>query len=253
MPRAPAPAGRLRRPRPTLTTPQSTGRHPEDSELSSFDSAVERELLPCANGLTQKMAGLLASSQEHLPMDQLADLLQADPLTEEIGAFLSECGEKQLNSQQVLHDLADFASSEEANTVVALVAAAISLERLRPFKEDVSQEWICELIESLADANAELAAANGVHAFPAVPRIIEVIQRHALRSKLPLNELPQAVRRIILQVSENSSVIDRLMQNPQPHYSDNHGDSTHDMIMRNSQVQRLTIRRPAEITIRYLD
>jgi hypothetical protein len=220
-----------------------------------MDAAVQRDLQNQRQSLTGRMAALLLEGDGALLLDELADLLSAEPGSEAVTGFLTELGEQELGPEELLEALAEFAASNDAVPAVVPVVAAISMQSLAPLAPERSVDELADLVESLSEASADLAEVHGPEAMAVMPRILSVIQHHARLNRLQPTELPAAIRRITHQVATSGPVVQRLMRQPPRRGADPLPSKASNQAAAGSshRIQRLVIERPAEITIRYLD
>lgn len=152
-------------------------------------------------------------------------------------------------AEEALEAFLDLADAEPDNPAIAPVIGGLSLHStIANDLKNASQRQ--RVVHSVGRATQTLAQQQGSQAMAAMPRILEVVQRHARAQQIPPAELPGAIQRIVRQVSTNGELVQRLAQaapspTPTPH-------NPQTMTVAKGTVQRLIFDRPVELTIRYL-
>jgi hypothetical protein len=150
---------------------------------------------------------------------------------------------------EALEDLADWFAEEESYAVLPVLGAMAARTLVRPLirRADtrLTQPEACALVRGATQAVRALIRAGGGQALCALPGITRGVLRTALRQRLPVKALPDALRRTVEQVAPKPR--------PQPRFSSpdeseaTQGAEQH--VLRLDTPQRFQITGPVEITI----
>lgn len=146
-----------------------------------------------------------------------------------------------------LEDMLAFAEDEQAVDALAPVIAGLTIRTVMPRAARLDRTSRRQLVRSVSQSARTLARRHGPRATRAVPHLVQAVQRTAQRRRIPIRQLPQAVRRTTARVASNRTLVRQLTRS-QPR-------TTSLMHQRRVRIgtgapQRLVIRGPVEITIR---
>ena len=146
-----------------------------------------------------------------------------------------------------LEDMLAFAEGEGAVDAAAPVIAGLTIRTVMPRAARLDRTSRRQLVRSVSQSARTLARRYGPRGTRAVPRVVQAVQRTAQRRRMPLRQLPQAVRRTTARVASNPTLMRQLTRS-QPR-------STSITPQRRARTgtgvpQRLVFRGPVEITIR---
>jgi hypothetical protein len=146
-----------------------------------------------------------------------------------------------------LDEMLAFAEDEHAVDAAAPVIAGLTIRTIMPRAARLHRTTRRQLVRSVSQSTRALARRQGPQSVRAVPRVVQAVQRTAQRHRMPVQQLPQAVRRATARVASNSNLVRRLARAQSPTMS-----TTHPLRVRagTGAPQRIVIHGPVEITIR---
>jgi len=146
-----------------------------------------------------------------------------------------------------LDELLAFAEDEHAVDAAAPVIAGLTIRTIMPRAARLNRTTRRQLVRSVSQSTRALARRQGPQAVRAVPRVVQAVQRTAQRHRMPVQQLPQAVRRAAARVASNPNLVRRLARSPSLTTS-----TTRQLRVRTGAgaPQRIVISGPVEITIR---
>ena len=146
-----------------------------------------------------------------------------------------------------LEDMLAFAEDEQAVDAAAPVIAGLTIRTVMPRTARLDRASRRQLVRSVSQSARTLARRHGPRATRAVPRVVQAVQRTAQRRRMPIRQLPQAVRRTTARVASNPALV-RQLTGSQPRTA----PRTPQRRVRagTGAPQRLVLRGPVEITIR---
>lgn len=120
-------------------------------------------------------------------------------------------------ASQVVGALVDSLPADEFEAGDAIDEAAPAIARLTirniiPGASRLSPAMRQRLTRSVASATRMLAGRQGAQAARAIPQIVARVQRNARRHQLPIQALPQAIRRTTARVANSPGLARRLSQ-----------------------------------------
>ena len=146
-----------------------------------------------------------------------------------------------------LEDMLAFAEDEQAVDAAAPVIAGLTIRTVMPRVARLDRVSRRQLVRSVSQSARTLARRHGPRATRAVPRVVQAVQRTAQRRRMPIRQLPQAVRRTTARVASSPTLVRQLSRSQR-----RTTPITHQRRARTGTgvPQRLVIRGPVEITIR---
>ena len=146
-----------------------------------------------------------------------------------------------------LDEMLAFAEDEHAVDAAAPVIAGLTIRTIMPRAARLNRTTRRQLVRSVSQSTRALARRQGPQAVRAVPRVVQAVQRTAQRHRMPVQQLPQAVRRAAARVASNPNLVRRLARSPSLTTS-----TTRQLRVRTGAgaPQRIVISGPVEITIR---
>jgi hypothetical protein len=146
-----------------------------------------------------------------------------------------------------LDEMLAFAEDEHAVDAAAPVIAGLTIRTIMPRAARLNRTTRRQLVRSVSQSTRALARRQGPQAMRAVPRVVQAVQRTAQRHRMPVQQLPQAMRRAVARVASNPNLVRRLARSPSRTTS-----TTRQLRVRTGvgAPQRIVISGPVEITIR---
>jgi hypothetical protein len=109
-----------------------------------------------------------------------------------------------------LEDLINWAKDEGAINEPAPISVRLIIRNMMPRLANLSPSMRCRLVKSVAFAPKTLTNQQGTQAAKVIPHIVQSVQKTAQKHRLPVQALPQAIRRIAARVANSPSVVNRL-------------------------------------------
>jgi hypothetical protein len=227
-----------------------------DEFFSRLYAGVRRVVRHLAGGISASTAGKEAGRAER-PSNRTSERSEqaAGPLgpvarpLQEILPILQMFASQGLDELQAFQDIADwFAEGEkdEALPVLAGIAArAMTLPLVGGHTARLSRPVIRALVNATTQATHSLIQQGGAQAVRALPHIVRSVARTALRRRLPIKDLPEAVLRTTSQIATQPALMRRLTSLG----ASTKARSAPVRVVRLEGPQRFQIHGPVEITI----
>jgi hypothetical protein len=149
---------------------------------------------------------------------------------------------------EALEDLADWFSEEEAYPTLPILGGMTARTLARPLMHragiGLSYGEACALVHGATQAARALIRAGGGQALRALPDITRSVLHSALRQRLPIKALPDALRRTVEQLAPKPR--------PPQRFGSDEAEPTHmavPRVLRLDTPLRLQITGPVEITV----
>jgi hypothetical protein len=140
-----------------------------------------------------------------------------------------------------------FAEDEHAIDAAAPVIAGLTMRTTMPRVARLPRTTRRQLVRSVSQSTRTLVRRQGPYAARAVPRVVQAVQHTAQRRRMPVQQLPQALRRTMARIASNPTLVRRLAGG-HPHTAST--TQQRRVRLEPGVPQRLVIRGPVEITIR---
>jgi hypothetical protein len=118
------------------------------------------------------------------------------------------------DEMEAFEDLADWFAEEEMDEALPVLAGLAARTLVRPLVRraagQVGRPIARQLVRGATQAARTLIQRRGPRAVRALPRIARSVARTAVRRRLPVTALPQAVRRAAARVAAQPRLVQRL-------------------------------------------
>lgn len=172
------------------------------------------------------------------------------PQAQAIGAIANIAGRLLADGAdefEALEQMLAFAETEDAVDAAAPLIAGLTVRTIMPRASRLNRNTRRQLVHSVSQSTQALARRQGARSVRAIPRVVQVVQRHAQRRRIPAQQIPQAVRRATATVARNPRLVSQLARATQHASTVTHRYSGG--VSNLGRSQRLVIRGPVEITI----
>jgi hypothetical protein len=226
--------------------------HAEDSgefygRLFSRLRAAVRPAAPAMSALGAAKAGEQARNRIAGPVPHISR--EAAIVIRQILPLLRQYADYGCDEAEALEDLADWFAQEESYAALpvlgGMAARTLVFPLMRRTGIRLSQPEACALVRGATQAGRALIRAGGGQALRALPDVTRAVVRTALRQRLAVKALPEALRRAVQQVA--------LKRRPQQRFASTDGteatQGSQQRVLRLDTPQRLQITGPVEITI----
>lgn len=112
---------------------------------------------------------------------------------------------------EALEEFLTFAETEDAINAAMPVIAGLTVRSRMTRASQLPRPVRRQLIRSISRSGRALAQRRGQRSIHAIPPVVQAVQRTAMRRRLPVRELPQAIQRTTARLVTNPRLVNRLL------------------------------------------